>query len=80
MSVTQEDINFIRQEMLEEAKEAEQYECMMGRIECFLEADMILEAIKAMGVVNKACKEYEHDWSDVAEYIGSESWYIGSES
>ena len=26
MSVTQEDINFIRQEMLEEAKEKEQYE------------------------------------------------------
>ena len=71
--VTQKDIDFIRQEMLEEAKEKEQYECMMGRIECFLEADMVLEAIEAMRVVKKACREYEHDWQEVTDYIKDES-------
>ena len=71
--VTQKDIDFIRQEMLEESKEEERRSSLLGRIECFLEADMILEAIEAMRVVKKACREYEHDWSDVAEYIGSDS-------
>ena len=80
MMVTQEDKDMLRQEILEESKENERYECIMSRIECFLEADMVLEAIEAMRVVKKACREYEHDWSDVAEYIRNESWYIGSES
>ena len=71
--VTQKDIDFIRQEMLEESKEEERRSCLMSRIECFLEADMILEAIEAMRVVKKACREYEHDWQEVADYLKDES-------
>ena len=73
MSVSQEDKEEMRQDMLQEAKENERYECLMSRIECFLEADMILEAIEAMRVVKRACREYNHDWSDVTEYIGDET-------
>ena len=73
MSVSQEDKEEMRQDMLQEAKENEQYECMMSRIECFLEADMILEAIEAMRVVKRACREYEHDWQEVADYLRDET-------
>ena len=73
MSVSQEDKEEMRQDMLQEAKENERYECMMSRIECFLEADMILEAIEAMRVVKRACREYGHDWQEVADYLKDES-------
>ena len=71
--VSQEDKNLMREEMMIEAKENEQYDCMMSRIECFLEADMILEAIEAMRVVKRACREYEHDWQEVADYLRDET-------
>ena len=71
--VSQEDKDMLRQEILEESAENERYDCMMSRIECFLEADMILEAIEAMRVVKRACREYEHDWQEVADYLRDES-------
>jgi len=71
--ITQADKDMLRQEMLEESKEEERRYCIMSRIECFLEADMILEAIEAMRVVKRACREYEHDWQEVADYLKDES-------
>jgi len=65
--VSQEDMEEMRQSMLLEAKEREQYECMMSNIDCFMESDVVAEAITKLKEIKELCKMYNHDFSEVVD-------------
>ena len=67
MVLTQKEMSELYDEMECENKEAEQRECMMQDIDCFMESDVVAEAISKIKEIKELCKMYGHDFSEVVD-------------
>ena len=67
MVLTQKEMSELYDEMECENKEAEQRECMMQDIDCFMESDVVADAVAKLKEVKELCKMYGHDFSEVVD-------------
>jgi len=65
--LTEKELSMLYKEMEDENKEEDQRRCLMQDIDCFMESDVVVEAINKLKEVRELCKMYNHDFNEVID-------------
>lgn len=67
--VTQEELDDMRYDMLQEDRADMAYENDMRDFDLFVESQLVKELAEAMELVKKLCNDYGHDINDIRDIL-----------